>query len=184
EGRFFDQIAAELRGHPGYRAIQELPGVGPTLVAEIGDVHRFTDPSHLCSWAGLTPKHRQSDTVVRRGHITKQGSKLVRWAAVEAIQRQPAGTKISADRKRIEARRGRNIAKVAAARKLLTSSTTGSVTERSARWLGNGRRREQPGRDTRAAAELSDPRTGVVADLIDPAYCQRTAPRPHPRAKG
>jgi len=44
----------------------------------------------------------------------------VRWAAVEAIQRQPAGTKISVDRKRIEARRGKNIAKVAAARKLLT----------------------------------------------------------------
>jgi len=54
------------------------------------------------------------------GHITKQGSELVRWAAGEAIQRQPAGTKISADRKRIEARRGRNIAKVATARKLLT----------------------------------------------------------------
>ena len=66
------------------------------------------------------PQHRESDTVVRRGHITKQGSKLVRWAAVEAIQRQPAGTKISVDRKRIEARRGKNIAKVAAARKLLT----------------------------------------------------------------
>ena len=44
----------------------------------------------------------------------------MRWAAVEAIQRQPAGTKISVDRKRIEARRGKNIAKVAAARKLLT----------------------------------------------------------------
>ncbi|MGY4782766.1 IS110 family RNA-guided transposase [Rhodococcus opacus] len=124
EGRFFDQIAAELRDHPGYRAIQELPGVGPTLaavfVAEIGEVHRFADPGHLCSWAGLTPKHRESDTVVHRGHITKQGSKLVRWAAVEAIQRQPAGTKISVDRQRIEARRGRNIAKIAAARKLLT----------------------------------------------------------------
>jgi len=124
ERRFFDQIATELRDHPGYRAIQQLPGVGPTFgavfVAEIGDVHRFADPSHLCSWAGLTPKHRESDTVVHRGHITKQGSKLVRWAAVEAIQRQPAGTKISVDRKRIEARRGRNIAKVAAARKLLT----------------------------------------------------------------
>nr|WP_255221647.1 hypothetical protein [Rhodococcus wratislaviensis] len=39
---------------------------------------------------------------------------------MEAIQRQPAGTKISVDRKRIESRRGRNIAKVAAARKLLT----------------------------------------------------------------
>jgi hypothetical protein len=32
EGRFFDQIAAELRGHPGYRAIQALPGVGPPSV--------------------------------------------------------------------------------------------------------------------------------------------------------
>ncbi|MDV7090796.1 transposase [Rhodococcus opacus] len=90
------------------------------FVAEIGDVHRFIDPAHLCSWAGLTPKHRESDAVVRRGHITKQGSKLVRWAAVEAIQRHPVGTKISTDRKRIEARRGRNIAKIAAARKLLT----------------------------------------------------------------
>ena len=124
ERRFAEQIAAKLHGDRGYWAIQQLPGVGPILgavfVAEIGDVHRFADPSHLCSWAGLTPQHRESDTVVRRGHITKQGSKLVRWAAVEAIQRQPAGTKISVDRKRIEARRGKNIAKVAAARKLLT----------------------------------------------------------------
>ena len=57
---------------------------------------------------------------MRRGHITKQGSKLVRWAAVEAIQRQADITKIALDRQRIEARRGRNIAKIAAARKLLT----------------------------------------------------------------
>ena len=96
EARFVGLIADELRGHRGYTVIQELPGVGPTLaavfVAEVGDVHRFADPAHLCSWAGLTPKHRESDTVVRRGHITKQGSKRVRWAAVEAIQRQPAGT--------------------------------------------------------------------------------------------
>ncbi|MDF3313332.1 IS110 family transposase [Rhodococcus sp. T2V] len=124
EARFFGQIAAELCGHRGYTAIQELPGVGPTLaaifVAEIGDVHRFVDPAHLCSWAGLTPKHRESDTTVHRGHITKQGSKLVRWAAVEAVQRHPTTAKISADKDRIEARRGKSIAKVAAARKLLT----------------------------------------------------------------
>src|ERR1700757_3599531 len=108
----------------GYTAIPQVPGIGPVLaavfVAEIGDVHRFADPTHLCSWAGLTPTHRESDTVVRRGHITKQGSKLVRGAAVEAIQRQPDTAKITLDRKRIEARRGRNIAKIAAARKLLT----------------------------------------------------------------
>ena len=124
EARFAAMIAERLNTDRGYQAIQHVPGIGPTLaavfVAEIGDVHRFTDPAHLCSWAGLTPRHRESDTVVHRGHITKQGSKAVRWAAIEAIQHQPDTTKIALDRNRIEARRGRNIAKVAAARKLLT----------------------------------------------------------------
>jgi transposase len=124
EARFAAMIAERLHTHHGYQAIQQVPGIGPVLaavfVAEIGDVHRFAGPAQLCSWAGLTPTHRESDTVVRRGHITKQGSKLVRWAAVEAIQRQPDTTKIALDRQRIEARRGRNIAKIAAARKLLT----------------------------------------------------------------
>jgi transposase len=123
EARFAAMIAARLDTHRGYQAIQHLPGVGPTLaavfVAEIGDVHRFTDAAHLCSWAGLTPRHRESDTVVHRGHITKQGSKAVRWAAIEAVQRHPTTPKIAADKQRIEARRGKNIAKVAAARKLL-----------------------------------------------------------------
>ena len=96
------------------------PILGAVFVAEIGDVHRFADPARLCSWAGLTPRHHESDTVVRRGHITKQGSKLVRWAAVEAIQRHPTTSKIALDRTRIESRRGKNIAKIAVARKLLT----------------------------------------------------------------
>nr|WP_230987361.1 IS110 family transposase [Mycolicibacter heraklionensis] len=119
-----ERIAAELHHHGGYQAIQELPGVGPVLaavfVAEIGDVHRFTRAQQLCSWAGLTPRHYESDTVVHRGHITKQGSRLVRWAAIEAVQRHQCTAKIAADKDRIAARRGTNIAKVAAARKLLT----------------------------------------------------------------
>jgi transposase len=57
------------------------------FVAEIGEAGRFTDAAHLASWAGLTPKHRESDRTVRRGPITKQGSGLVRWAAVEAAQK-------------------------------------------------------------------------------------------------
>jgi len=124
EARFAAMIAEQLDTHTGYHAIQQVPGIGPVLaavfVAEIGDVDRFTDPAHLCSWAGLTPTHRESDTVVHRGHITKQGSKAVRWAAIEAVQRHPTTAKIAADKHRIEARRGKNIAKVAAARKLLT----------------------------------------------------------------
>jgi transposase len=117
------RIHTALKDDVGYNAIQVIHGVGPVLaavfVAEIGDVTRFASPDRLCSWAGLTPKHRESDTKVRRGSITKQGSKLVRWAAVEAISRNHGDGKIKADYHRIAERRGRNIGRVAAARRVL-----------------------------------------------------------------
>jgi transposase len=79
------RIAAHLANHTGYRAIQAINGVGPVLAAvfvtEIGDVTRFASPDKLASWAGMSPRHRESDTKVHRGSITKQGSRLVRWAA-------------------------------------------------------------------------------------------------------
>jgi transposase len=128
--RFTVMMAEQIGGHAGYQAIQELPGVDPILgavfVAEIGDVHRFADPTWWCSWAGLTPGYHESDTVVRRGHITEQGSTLVRCAAVEAIQRHPATSKIALDRTRIESRRGKNIAKIAVAANCSPWSTTGN----------------------------------------------------------
>lgn len=114
--------AIQLAEHPGHAAVQVLPGIGPVLgavfVAEIGDITRFGGPSQLASWAGLTPKHHESDTTVHRGRITKQGSRLVRWAAVEAVQRAGKHTRIGAYRERVAARRGRNIGVVAAAREL------------------------------------------------------------------
>ncbi len=120
-------IADLLEHHDAYHALQALPGIGKVLaaviVAEIGDITRFRRPGQLCSWAGLTPRHRESDLKIARGHITKQGSKILRWAMVEAIQRQPAGNPVRQRKDAIIARRGkeaRNIAKVAAARQLLT----------------------------------------------------------------
>jgi transposase len=120
---FAGMVRAQLVNHLGYAAVQGIDGVGPILaavfVAEIGDVHRFAAARQLCSWAGLTPVHRESDTKVHRGRITKQGSTLVRWAAVEAVQRVHSGP-IATARTRITERRGKGIGKVAAARKLLT----------------------------------------------------------------
>jgi len=117
------RTSAELKTHPGFQAIHAIRGVGPVLaaifVAEIGDVTRFNRPEQLCSWAGMTPKHYESDTKVHRGRITKQGSTLVRWAAVEAVQTLREGP-LGHARVRIGERRGANIGKVAAARKLLT----------------------------------------------------------------
>ena len=118
---FRAMIANRLRGHRGYRVIQQISGVGPTfaavLVAEIGDVNRFSRPEKLCCWAGLTPRHRESDATVHRGPITKQGSRLVRWAAIEAVQRTRPAANWPADRTRIITARGRNIGVVAAARR-------------------------------------------------------------------
>ena len=74
---FRTMIANRFTGHRGYRAIQQISGIGPTFaavfVAEIGDVARFSRPEKLCCWAGLTPRHRESDTTVHRGPITKMG---------------------------------------------------------------------------------------------------------------
>ena len=85
------RIHQQLKDHPGYNAIQIIPGVSRVIaaimVAEIGDVSRFSSPEKLCSWAGLTRKHYESDTKVIRGRVTKQGSKLLRWAAIEADAR-------------------------------------------------------------------------------------------------
>jgi transposase len=118
-----ERTGAQLKAHPGFGAIQAIDGVGPVLaavfVAEIGEVTRFARPEQLCSWAGMTPRHRESDTKVHRGRITKQGNHLVRWAAVEAVQRLSGGA-IGRTRARLAEHRGANIAKVAAARKLLT----------------------------------------------------------------
>jgi len=125
--RLGQQATDMLAGNGAYAAIRELPGIGPVLgaviVAEIGDITRFGKPGQLCSWAGLTPRHYESDTKVIRGHVSKQGSKMLRWALVEAIQHQPAGTRPRQVKDGIISRRGkeaRNIAKTAAARELLT----------------------------------------------------------------
>jgi transposase len=118
------EMRAMFKDHAGYKAIQAITGVGPVmaaiLCAEIGDVGRFPTARHLCSWAGLTPSLRESDDKSHRGHITKQGSGLVRWAATEAVARYHGGAAIRPAYKRIADRRGKMIARVAAARKLLT----------------------------------------------------------------
>ncbi len=120
------QLRHRLKYDPGYRALVSLPGVGKVLgalfVAEIGEITRFKPAKQLCRWAGLTPKHRESDEVVHRGSITKQGSPLVRWAAIEAVgnYRAKGDGKPRADYLRIAERRGKYKAHVAVARKFFT----------------------------------------------------------------
>jgi transposase len=119
------ETCRRLKDNTEYRALLSINGVGPVMaaifVAEIGDVHRFASADQLACWSGLTTRVDSSDTRTRRGHVSKQGSRLLRWAAVEGCQRAREPYLISKRRAIIE-RRGRgaqHIATVAAARHMI-----------------------------------------------------------------
>jgi transposase len=88
--------------------------------SEIGDIGRFPDYKRLVSWAGLAPSLHQSGCVEIHGGITKQGSKVLRWAMVEA-----AWVAVQHDERmrgfylRVKGRRGSGKAVVAVACKML-----------------------------------------------------------------
>ena len=54
------------------------------------------------------------------GTTDKQGSRLLRWAAVEAVSGAVRDSRVASIKARVGARRGCNIGRVAAARHLLT----------------------------------------------------------------
>src|ERR1700746_4080509 len=90
------------------------------MVAEIGDISRFPSARKLAAWAGLTPTVRGSDLKVRHGHISKQGSAWLRWALNQAAQTAKRSPEFAATYAAIAKRRGKKIATIAIARKLLT----------------------------------------------------------------
>jgi transposase len=116
-------LLTRTRPDPRVQALQALPGIGPitamTLVAEIGDISRFPTARKRCAWAGLTPAVRNSDRKVRHGHITKMGSPWVRFVLQEAAQRAKTRPPFASFYAQTAARRGKHIATVAVARKLL-----------------------------------------------------------------
>jgi len=104
--------------------LMTIPGVGYysalLIKSEIGDINRFPSAKQLCSYAGLTPSTYSSGNTTFHGHITKQGSKWLRWIAAEAIGHCIAKPgHLQAFCRRLQRRKGEKIAKVATERKLL-----------------------------------------------------------------
>ena len=119
------EIDARAKADPYVAVLCQIRGVGRyiamLIIAEVGDIDRFQTARRLCSWAGLTPTVRSSDGRARLGHISRQGSPPLRWALVEAAQHAArGGGPLRADYERIAKRRGKAVAKVAVARKILT----------------------------------------------------------------
>ncbi len=117
-------IHLQLRHHPGYNAVQAIYGVGRVFaaifVAEIGDVTRFRSAEALCCCPG-SRRCTTSRTPRWCGvALPKQGSKLVRWAALEAVARYHGGEALKRSFHDIAERRGKKRSQVATARKVLT----------------------------------------------------------------
>jgi transposase len=118
-------IEAREKTDPRIELLCSMPGVGiysaVMIIAEIGDVRRFTGPKQLCSFAGLVPSTRSSDDVVRHGRITKEGSPWLRWIMVSAAQRAPCGSpRLARFFERVMQRSGKKAARVALAREMLS----------------------------------------------------------------
>lgn len=71
--------------------LSSIPYVGPVTVdivlAEVGDIRRFGSQRKATAYAGLAPGIRESDGRRKELGITKTGSRLLRWALVEASWR-------------------------------------------------------------------------------------------------
>ena len=116
-------IEQEARKWPEVLRLMTHPGVGPltalAFVLIIGAPERFKCGKQIGSYVGLIPCEDSSAGQQRLGHITKQGSSLLRFLLGEAAQ--PAARWDADWRRRyvhLALRRQRNIAKVAMARRL------------------------------------------------------------------
>lgn len=109
---------------PQVKMLTKIPGIGIysalLIYAEIGDISRFKNHQKLCSYAGLTASVYQSGEKTRYGHITKQGSKWIRYILLETISRHVWRIKsLYGFYTKLHLKKGSSVAKVASARKLL-----------------------------------------------------------------
>lgn len=106
--------AQRLMSHPGVGALTAL-----AFVLIIGNAERFACGKQVASYLGLVPLEQSSGKRRRLGHITKQGSSILRFLLVEAAQVTVRSLpEWRSKYHHLMMRRGRKTAKVAMARKL------------------------------------------------------------------
>ena len=117
--------AVEQEAHKRTEALRLMthPGVGPitalAFVLIIGTPERFARGKQIGSYVGMIPSEDSSAGKQRLGHISKQGSSLLRFLLVEAAH---AAARINPEWRRryihLAMRRHKSIAKVAMGRRL------------------------------------------------------------------
>lgn len=79
-----------------YDLLITIPGVGlitaATIIATISDISRFKSSHHFASYCGIIPSTFDSGTKKVNGHITRNGSPLIRKYVCEAAQKARSRT--------------------------------------------------------------------------------------------
>lgn len=119
-------ILATAEKSPEAQLLMTMPGIGAfsalLILGEIGDIQRFPDAEHLCSYGGLVPSVHASGGKSRFGHITKQGSRWIRWILTENCLHAIRKTRrYKALYLRVKKKHGHNAGRVAVARAMLKS---------------------------------------------------------------
>ena len=118
-----DELARRGHASAEVKLLMTLPGAdvatAEAVLAAWGDAKRFPDGDHAASYLGLVPSTKQSANVCYHGPITKRGRSQARWMLIEAAQHLdkhpgPLGHFF----RRLAKKKNRNVAVVAAARKL------------------------------------------------------------------
>jgi transposase len=117
------ELARRAYKSDGAKLLMTLPGVdvatAQAMLAAWGNVNRFADGDHAASYLGLVPSTKQSANQCYHGPITKRGNSQARWMLIEAAQhldRNPGP--LGHFFRRLAKKKNRNLAVVAAARKL------------------------------------------------------------------
>ena len=132
--RQFQEVQRHLKFFAGKAPAKEkeiravlgsMPSVGPTTIevvlSEIGDIERFRSNKRVVAYAGLAPGHRESAGHKKDLGITKEGSRLLRWALVQTAWRTVrCSLRWRSVYENLKKRRGCKRAIVAVARRLLT----------------------------------------------------------------
>ena len=122
-----ERIETVTRTDARVRRLRTVPNVGPVtaaaFVAAIDDVTRFRRAHEVEAYLGLVPRELSSGETQRRGRITKAGHSRMRrllvQAALSTLRRpNPHTVELRHWATRIAARRGKQVAVVALARRL------------------------------------------------------------------
>ena len=107
------------------KLLMTIPGIGTIraldIVAEIGEIDRFSTANRLCSYAGLVPSIKQSGNTLRVGRLVKQSSKVLKhtliegcWTLIQSKETNP----LKEFYKKLAKKKGKQKAICATARKL------------------------------------------------------------------